>query len=454
MWIERPERKTKFINDLNALQKQVLLVHGARQVGKTAFISNAFQELADSPQLKLNLLYPSSFTIDGVEYLGRDFFGRSPTGEEFLKNCERKLGGFAKLERPAFIFVDEVDRYPKALEAIQALAGFSDKLKCVFTGSNLENLPVENVATGRRKYFDLYPITFREFALARDEHALVDYLDAFSFAQGAHTEFMHNRLRELFLIYIRIGGMPRIVDAYLDPKASTQSIEEIIKDLAVSIEENVKTVLGEKANLYDYEDVLRKLAQLSMNSLKFTNLQVQHAGRSEAKRLVNKTVGARVAHKIRLIDAQRDLSRYIIFDCGVLNYLLSGADLLNSTMGERELAILLETFVGLELAAHMITRDDLLYWKSGNKAELEYVLRSPRFTGIDVKTGRGDIKSLSSFALFEADAACIVKIGDEAPRIDREHEVKLPNYSGQRKVAFMTIPHYLTYRLPELLEGI
>lgn len=454
MWIDRPNKKTLFINTLMSLEKQVLMVRGARQVGKTSFIINVLQGLTGHPQLKLNLLYPTSFRLDGIEYLGRDFFGRSEGGEEFLKNIEGEFGNLKAMEGPAIIFVDEVDRYPPALEAIQALAEVSNKLKFVFTGSNLENIPVKNAATGRKRYFDLYPITFREFVVASGDGKLANYLDHFSLRSNSHTEFFHNRAREFMGHYLRIGGMPKIIAAYLDGGTLRQSIPEMVKDLAVSIEENVKTVLGNKAGLYEYEDVLRKMAFLSMNTLKYTNLQVQHAGRSEAKKLVSKTVGARVAHKIRLFDAERDLSKYIIFDCGIANYLLSGSDLLRTAINERSLAILYETFVGTEIIASLVTRDDLFYWKSGNTAEVEYLLRSPHFIGIDVKTGKGSLRSLNSLAIFEPDVSSLVKISDDAPSFDGEHIALLPNYDKRRKIALMVIPHYLTFRLTSLLDEV
>lgn len=150
----------------------------------------------------------------------------------------------------------------------------------------------------------------------------------------------------------------------------------------------LKSVLRETAKLYEYEDILRKLAHLSMNTLKYTHLQVQHAGRREAKKLVAKTVGARVAHKIRLYAAEHDLSKYILFDCGLVHYLLNGADVLKTTMGERSRAILCETFVGNELIAGMTTRDDFFYWKSGNRAEVEFFLKSPGMIGVEVKASR------------------------------------------------------------------
>ena len=451
MWIERPEKKEKFINDLLGLDRQVLIVRGARQVGKTSFILNALKGLSDYPMIMLNLLYPSSFKLGDVQYLGRDFLGTSETGETFLKNIELKTGCIQGLKKPLIVFIDEADRYPMVLESIQTLAQFSDRIKFVLTGSNLENLPVKNAATGRKKTFDLFPITFLEFVHASGNLEVLNCLKTCSL-KNLPTEFYHEQARKHLQTYLRLGGMPKIIDIYLSEKMGNQ-IPEMIKDLVFTIEENVKTILGEKSKLYEYEDVLRKMAYLSMNTLKYSQLQVQHAGRNEAKKLVSKTVGARVAHKIRLMEAERDLSKYILFDCGITNFLLNGSDLLNVRIHEKNMAILYETLVGVELIANLVTRDDLFYWKSENKAEVEYILKSP-FVGVDVKSKRGDNKSLNSFALLEPKVACLIKICDAMPKLDTYYIAKLPTSHTSRAVPFLTLPHYLTCRLLDFLREV
>jgi predicted AAA+ superfamily ATPase len=451
MWLERIDKKNKFIKALLNLKGQVLIVRGARQVGKTSFILNSLKYLSDYPQLKLNLLYPGSFKLDGVEYFGRDFFGRDETGEVFLRNIELEINNLKKSRKPALIFIDEADRYPPVLESIQTLAEFSENLKIIITGSNLENISVKNAATGRKKYFDLYPITFMEFIRASGRENLLTYLNELCFDPKFFSEFYHDQLNNLLNIYLRIGGMPKVLNAYIDPASADDSIPEIMKDLVFSIEENIKTVLSEKSQLYEYEDILRKMAFLSLNTLKYNHLQVQHAGRSEAKKLVIKTVGARIAHKIRLYETETDLSKYIIFDCGIANFLLCGSDLLRQTISDRNLAILTETFVGTELIANLITRDDLFYWKSENRAEADYLLRSP-FVGIDVKANKGDIKSLNSFAIFEPEASFIIRICNGQPQINYKHKASLPNYGKKRNISLVTIPHYLTCRLLELIR--
>ena len=451
MWIERGNSKSHLISRLINLDRQVLIVQGARQVGKTSLILKALGELKDYPQVAINLLYPSSFRADGIEYFGRDFFGSTPEGVELIKNLESVLGPFSALSKPALVFVDEADRHPKALESIQTLAEFSKHIKCVFTGSNLENLPIDNAATGRKAYFDLYPITFFEFQKAAGEVRILKQLEELSLSNTVTPELAHNRASELYSTYLRLGGMPKLLSQFLNAPLDYQALSDEIRGLAVSIEENVKTILGEKAKMYEYEDVLRRLCRLSLNTLKFSHLQVQHAGRAEAKRLVYKTVGARAAHKIRLWGNDKDLSKYIIFDSGIANYLLCGSDLLRSNWGENESAIIYETAIGNALINKLNTRSDLLYWKSGNQAEVEYMLRSPKFVGIDVKTSSGPPRSLNSMALREPDLELLVRVSSNPLHYQPNYVARLATNTEVKKIPLLNLPHYLIDRLLKII---
>lgn len=213
-------------------------------------------------------------------------------------------------------------------------------------------------------------------------------------------------------------------------------------------------MLDEKSSLYEYEDILRKLALLSLETLKFSRLQVQHIKRHEAKRLVGKTVGARVAHKIRLFESEADMSKYIIFDPGVLNYLLNGSDLMRAKVPELNMAIQYESAVGNEIIAGLPSRDDIFYWKSKRGAQVEYVLRSPFYVAMDVKRTRGDTKSLESCAVFETDLEFVVKVSRECVSLDENFEASVPALDLSRKIPLIIIPHYLSARLLELIAHL
>lgn len=452
MWFERINKKDHFIQSLLSLKSQVMIVRGARQVGKTSFIENALKELPDYSQIRINLASNRTQSVEGLDYFGRDYFGLSEGAEELLKNLVLTYGKLEARGRPLIVFIDEADRHPVSLEAIQKLAGLSDAVKVIYTGSNLENTQVKNAATGRKHYWDLYPLTFQDFLKACSREKELDYLQGFSLKDPVCSEHYHQELCGLFDVYLRLGGMPRVVGAYLEPQE--QTLSAVISDLVSTIEENVKAVLGDRTSLYEYEDVLRKLAFLSMDTLKFSRLQVQHAGRGEAKKLVNKTVGARVAHKIRLFDSESDLSKYILFDAGVMNDLLNGSDLLRQKITSPHMALQYEAVVGNEIIATLPSRDDLYYWKSKRGAQVEYVLKSPVFMAIDVKTNRGNLRSLNSAALHEEELDVIIKISREQVHVDSNYVARLPNQENSRNITLVRLPHYMSGRLGALVQDL
>ena len=116
------------------------------------------------------------------------------------------------------------------------------------------------------------------------------------------------------------------------------------------------------------------------------------------------------------------------------------------------MAIQYETAVGNEIIAGLTKRDDIFYWKSKRGAQVEYVLRSPFFVALDVKSTRGDTRSLESCAVFEKDLEYIVKVSKEQLSFDKNFKAGVPTLGLSRKIPFITIPHYLSCRLLEILK--
>ena len=456
MWIARTDIKNNLKQTLLNLDKKILILQGARQVGKTALVNEILSELNTTKSLKVNLLYPSTtyYPSSLAPVFGRDFYGSEPTGIEFIENIKKEVGDLQKLDSPVVIFVDEVDRHPVVMESIQLIAEYSSKLKFIFSGSGLENLNLQNASTGRKTYFNLYPITFTEFLNALGEKSLLTYLLEQSPFNKNRSDYYDNLAEKKIKDFIKVGGMPRLVSCYVEDPLNFKGIITEIQDLAISIEENVKLVLGEKSKLYEYEDVLRKICLLSLDTLKFTKLQVQSAGRSEAKKIVNKTVGARVAHQIRLWENGDDLSKYIIFDSGIANYLLAGSNLLNNKLSSSILGILHETFVGNSLIHQLGGREDLKYWKSDNKAEVDFAFRTPYFAGIDVKTSSGTSRSLSSLAIFEKDVDLLVMVTDNNLSLLPNHIASVPNSTERNIKPLLFIPHFLMDRCVEIGQEV
>jgi len=451
MYITRNQVESRFVNELTNLSNKVLFLRGARQVGKTTFVNSTLKNFNDYKIIKCNFLYLTERKIENELYFGREVFDNDPTGEKFVLNI-KAISNFENIKKKLIVFVDEADQFPICLESIQNLATYSKDIKFIFTGSNLENIISKNAATGRKHYFDLYPISFEEF-LENSDKSLLDLINKQSIDRFLITEYFHNKLIDSVNNYIRIGGMPEIVSRFLDN--DVKSIPLSINSLVQSIEDNIKSIINDSRVIYEYINILRKIAFFSMNTLKISKIQTNNASRKDALQILNKAIGARVVHKLSLIDSTSDLSKYIIFDSGVCNYLLNGSDLLNNNISENNLGLLMENFVASELISKLYSRNDLWYWKSGNKAELEFMLKYPLITGIDVKASFSKrINSLNSFALREDSANALVLISDCLPSFDIKYKAKLATSKSVKNIPLLKIPFYLSFKLLDYLNDI
>jgi predicted AAA+ superfamily ATPase len=124
-----------------SLVKQSFFLFGPRQVGKTSLIKETL-----SPDLYLNLLDHSEFIR----------FSRNPS----LLNAEvAKLGNDTPL-----IVIDEIQRCPELLNAVQMLIDERPGIKFALTGSSARKLRRAgvNLLGGRAYTFHLHPFTHEE----------------------------------------------------------------------------------------------------------------------------------------------------------------------------------------------------------------------------------------------------------------------------------------------------
>jgi hypothetical protein len=110
--------------------------------------------------------------------------------------------------------------------------------------------------------------------------------------------------------------------------------------------------------------------------------------------------------------------------------------------------------VGNELIASLPTRDDLCYWKSKRGAQTDFLLRSPLFAAIDVKSGKGFVRSLDSAGVHLKELDCLVKISNEPLQVNRSHIARIAHMDGERKIPLIVITHYLCGRFKELVAEL
>ena len=187
--------------------RSALLIDGARRVGKSWIA----EEFAKS-EYKSYVLIDFSKVSKEVKKAFEDDLENLDT--LFLKLSTRY--GVRLYERQTLFIFDEVQRFPRAREAIKTLVA-DHRYDYLETGSlvsideNVESI----VIPSEEERIKMFPMDFEEFLWAKGDEMSMDYIrDRFS--QGAPMgQLMHKKCLQLFREYLVVGGMPQAVSEFL-----------------------------------------------------------------------------------------------------------------------------------------------------------------------------------------------------------------------------------------------
>lgn len=192
--------------------KTAILIEGARRVGKSTMAERLGKEH-----------YRSYIVID---------FAKAP--KRIKDNFEENLNNLdvffqtISLEyntqlhrRESLIIFDEIQRFPKAREALKYLVadGRYDFLETGSLISIKENVEGIVIPSEERK-LPLHPLDFEEFCNAQGEQLLIEHIRECWDARTPLADAFHRKAMRLFREYLLVGGMPQSVVAYLENERS------------------------------------------------------------------------------------------------------------------------------------------------------------------------------------------------------------------------------------------
>ena len=205
--------KRKIYNKLaewkkNAAGTKALLIEGARRIGK----STIAEEFGKNE-------YKSYIVID--------FNKASETIKNAFKNYLNDLDTFFMIlsseygvklhKRESLIIFDEIQKYPKAREAVKYFV-IDGRYDYIETGSLIsikENIEGITIPSEERPV-NMYPMDFEEFAWAMGEEQLIEYIKKCFVERKPLEEGLHSKAMLLFRQYMIVGGMPQSVSAYIE----------------------------------------------------------------------------------------------------------------------------------------------------------------------------------------------------------------------------------------------
>jgi predicted AAA+ superfamily ATPase len=230
------DRLEKFFSDNG---RYALLIDGARQVGKTYIIEDFARKHYDN-FIEINFIKSNSAK-------------RIFENVEDEKDVLEKLSTFSKrglIRGKTLVFFDEIQECPEAVTYMKFLV--QDGTCHYILSGSLLGVELKNVRSVPVGYMDeakMYPLDFEEFVLANGERE-----ELVAAARKAWEErrpldrLYHERLSKLFRLYLVVGGMPAVVQRYLD----THDISAVVAEQKQVLVEYRKDIAK-----YDRENALR-----------------------------------------------------------------------------------------------------------------------------------------------------------------------------------------------------
>ncbi len=197
----------------NNTNKKCLLIRGARQVGKTYIIDKFAKENYEN-YIYINFeLFPS---------LKRIFDGDLDINT-LRMNIEVNFPDKKLVPNKTIIFLDEIQSCPNARVALKTFA--LDKSYDVIASGSLLGLyykEIKSYPVGYETDIEMYPLDFEEFlwALGVSKYIIKSLKESFNNKKNI-SDVVLSKIEEYFKLYILIGGMPDVVNEYLNSKSLT-----------------------------------------------------------------------------------------------------------------------------------------------------------------------------------------------------------------------------------------
>lgn len=186
--------------------RKPLIIQGARQVGKTwlmkSFGENEFQQTA-------YFNFETTKALHQIFNEGYDI----PT----ILSSLNILAGFQIDASNTLIILDEIQACPPAITALKYFQENNPEYHIFAAGSLLGVAIHQGVSfpVGKVEFLSLYPMNFTEFMNAMG-HA--DLIKAIDFNQPSLMNNFHDQYISLLKQFLFIGGMPEVVQAFVQSK--------------------------------------------------------------------------------------------------------------------------------------------------------------------------------------------------------------------------------------------
>jgi len=388
------EVTAQLISWKNSPTRKPLILQGARQVGKTWLLkhlgSNHF----------VNTAY---FNFDQQVEL-KQFFEKTKDPKRLIEFL-LMVNGKPILPETTLIIFDEIQ---ECNDALNSLKYFNEEMPeyAIASAGSLLGVALSRGASfpvGNTDFLKIYPLTFREFLAVADSN-LYAYLESINTIEPI-PELFFSQLTDKLKMYFISGGMPEAVVALLenhDTELTQTVLQNIINAYTLDFSKHINNKDVIKVN-YIWSSVP---SQLARENKKFLYQKVKPGARARDYEdaltwLIHSGLAYRIFRTIKPdlpLSAYDDLSAFKIYlsDIAVLRR-LSLLDPIAITEGNRLFTEFKGSLTENFILNALIQQYEGLprYWKSGNEAEVDFLIQHQNsIIPIEVKSNE-NVKSKS-----------------------------------------------------------
>ncbi|MCD8028594.1 MAG: AAA family ATPase [Erysipelotrichaceae bacterium] len=371
---------------------KILLIDGARQVGKTYIIRYVGQKLFNN-FIEINMLEDS---------LGHQLFAHTKTIEDFYLQVSMLAGNKMKEKNNTLIFIDEIQAYPYLLTLLKFLAQ-DNRFTYIASGSLLGVTlsQTTSIPMGSIRKVRMFPLDFEEFLYANGMNELVITSMRTKFERlESLDQSMHDKMMDLLKKYLLVGGMPSAVNNYIKEK-NIQSVRDI--------QNEIHEYYGIDASKYDEDNKLkiRRIYDLIPSNMenKKKRVRAQSIENKKGKTFLDYSdefeylISAGIALNVQAISnpvfpliesSGKNLLKLYLNDVGILTSILYGYNIRAILDDQKSINLgsVYETVVASELIAH---GHKLFYYDNRKKGEVDFLIDdydSLSVVPIEVKSGK------------------------------------------------------------------
>ncbi|HAL73637.1 MAG TPA: ATPase [Clostridiales bacterium] len=392
-WVERKDRLP-------------LLIYGARQTGKTYAVKQ-FAQKHFKTFIYLNFEENNELS---------DLFGAKIDAASVIRNIELY---FSKRIDPdnTLVFFDEIQLCERALTSLKYFAEEAPEITIIASGSLLGIMLKRDkfsFPVGKVTLYHMRPLDFEEFMWAMDQKLLIDAISHAYQHLEPLPDPIHAKALEWSDLFLLLGGMPAVINAYLDGSQNKKS-DERFRYVDEKKSDLINAYLADMAKYTKAAEASRVIstfnsipAQFAKENHKFQYKLIQKGASANLfstslEWLENAGVIIRcyrLDQPALPLSGNYDLSAFKVYmhDSGLLAKTLGviPGEILLSQLDSSNRGAVAENYVAAALSFNF---EKLYYWENKSQAEIDFVIQKHNHViPVEVKSGENTkAKSLHSY---------------------------------------------------------